>query len=52
MQRTTIKSRIGRDPHKGMVAFKTGTALSRKNRVSNRNDKYARREKRAQLRGE
>jgi len=41
---------IGRDPGKGMVCFKTGIILTRKDRSGNRNSKIARQNLRRQLR--
>lgn len=40
---------VGRDPTKGMLAFKTGTQLTRKDRLRNRNSKVARQNLRRQL---
>jgi len=36
---------IGRDPTMGIPAWKSGTIKTRKDRLKNRNDKYARQEK-------
>ncbi len=46
------KNLIGRDHTFGRVAFKTGVTKTRKDREANRKDKYAKREKNRQLKGE
>lgn len=43
------RSLMGRDPTKGIPAFKTGTQKTKKDRKSTRGDKYHDREKRKQL---
>jgi len=43
---------IGRDPTKGLLAFKTGSQLNRKDRLRNRNSKVARATLRRQLNGD
>lgn len=40
---------VGRDPTKGLLAFKTGVQKAKKDRRSIRGDKYHDREKREQL---
>lgn len=42
---------IGRDPTKGMLAFKTGAIKTRKDRLRNRNSKQARQQLRRHLSG-
>lgn len=52
MKKKKCKHDLGRDPACGRVAFKTGRILTRKDRRSGRkgrNDKYARRALREQL---
>lgn len=43
---------LGRDPTKGMLAFKTGVILNEKDRLRNRKSKLAQRELRRQISGE
>lgn len=43
---------VGRDPTKGLLSFKTGAILTKKDKRNNRNSKDAKRELRKQLRGE
>ena len=46
------KRQLGRDPTKGMLAFKTGAILTRKDRLKNRNSKVAKKMLRRQLSNE
>jgi len=43
---------VGRDPSKGLLAFKTGVNLTPKDKLRNRNSKAARKQKRKDIRGE
>ena len=47
-----IKQLLGRDPTCGRLAFKTGAQKTRKDRERDRRDKYAKRLRDAQLKGE
>lgn len=48
----TVKADKPRDPTMGIPSFKTGTVLSRKNRVKDRSSKHAKRERERQMNGE
>ncbi len=49
--KTFDKRQLGRAPDCGWVTFKTGAILNRKDRLSKRNSKHAKRQLRQQISG-